>query len=64
LKKYKLPGSDHILAELIQAGGETSQSEVHKLINSNSKEELHEQWKESVIIPVYKKGNKSNHSTY
>jgi hypothetical protein len=34
LKKYKSPGSDQIPAELIQAGGETFQSEIHKLINS------------------------------
>jgi hypothetical protein len=34
LKKYKVPGSDPIPAEVIQAGGETSWSEIHKLINS------------------------------
>jgi hypothetical protein len=34
LKKYKLPGSDRILAELIQAGGGTLWSEIHKLTNS------------------------------
>jgi hypothetical protein len=40
LKSYKLPGSDQILTELIQAGGEILQSEIHKLINSvqNEKE--------------------------
>jgi hypothetical protein len=34
LKKYKSPGSDKILAELIQAGGEMLLSVIHKLINS------------------------------
>jgi hypothetical protein len=34
LKKYKSPGSDQILAELIQAGGEILLSAIHKLINS------------------------------
>jgi hypothetical protein len=33
LKKYKSPGSDQILAELIQAGGETLWFEIHILIN-------------------------------
>jgi hypothetical protein len=33
-KKYKSPGSDQIPAELVQAGDETLQSEIHKLINS------------------------------
>jgi hypothetical protein len=32
LKSYKSPGFDHIPAELIQAGGETLGSEIHKLI--------------------------------
>jgi hypothetical protein len=34
LKRYKLPGNDHIPAELILAGGETLLSAIHKLINS------------------------------
>jgi hypothetical protein len=34
LKKYKLPGSDQIPAELIQAGDEMLLSAIHKLINS------------------------------
>jgi hypothetical protein len=44
LKRYKSPGSNEILAELIQAGGETLHSKVHKLINSIwNKEELPDQ---------------------
>jgi hypothetical protein len=56
LKRYKSPGNDEILAELIQAGGEILWSEIHKLINFIwNKEELPEQWKESIIVPIYKK---------
>jgi hypothetical protein len=33
LKKYKSPGSAQMLAELIQARGETLVSAIHKLIN-------------------------------
>jgi hypothetical protein len=45
-----LPDSNHILAELIQAGGEILQSDIHKLMNSVwNKEELPVQWKDSVI---------------
>jgi hypothetical protein len=56
MRKYKSPSSDQILAELIQAGGKILLSEIHKLINSVwNKEELPDQWKES-IIPVHKKG--------
>jgi hypothetical protein len=32
LKRYKLPGTDQISAELIQAGGNTLRSEIHKLL--------------------------------
>jgi hypothetical protein len=40
LKRYKAPGSDQIPAELIQAGGESLHSEIHKLIMLNwNKEE-------------------------
>jgi hypothetical protein len=65
LKKYKSPGSDQIPAELIQAGGEMLLSEIHKLINSVwNKEELPDQWKESVIVPVHKKGDKTYCNNY
>jgi hypothetical protein len=53
LKKYKSQGSDQIPAELVQAGGETLLSEIHKLINSIwNKEGLPDQWKESSIVPT------------
>jgi hypothetical protein len=32
LKRYKLPGTEQMLAELIQAGGNTLCSEIHKLL--------------------------------
>jgi hypothetical protein len=34
LKRYKSPGSDQILAELIQAGSEILRSNIHMLFNS------------------------------
>jgi hypothetical protein len=44
LKRYKSPGIDQIPAELIQAGGNTLCSEIHKCINCVwNKEELPEQ---------------------
>jgi hypothetical protein len=44
LKKYKSPGSNQILAELIQAGGEILLSAIPELINSTwNKEELNDQ---------------------
>jgi hypothetical protein len=59
LKKCKSSGSDEIPAELIQAGGKVLLSAIHKLINSVwDKEEFPDQWKESIIVPVHKKGDK------
>jgi hypothetical protein len=58
---YKSPGSDQIPAALIQAGSEILRSEIHKLINSVwSKEELLDRRKESNIVPVHKKGDKTD----
>jgi hypothetical protein len=65
LKKYKSPGSDQIPAELIQAGCEILRSSIHKLINSvRNKEELPDQWKESIILLVHKKGDKTDCNNY
>jgi hypothetical protein len=59
LKSYKSPGTDQILVELIKAGGETLYSVIHKLISSIwNKEELPQQWKESIIVPIHKKGDR------
>jgi hypothetical protein len=41
LKNYKSSGADHIPAEIIQAGGKTLRSEIHKLMKLIwNKEEL------------------------
>jgi hypothetical protein len=61
LKKYKSPGSDQIPAELIQAGGKMLLSTIHKQINSVwNKEELPDQWKEPIIVPVHRRVDKSD----
>jgi hypothetical protein len=65
LKKYKSPESDEIPAELIQAGGKILLYVIHKLINSVwNKKELPDQWKKSIIVPVHKKGDKTDCNNY
>jgi sorting nexin-29 len=65
LKRHKLKGIHQISAEFIKAGSSKICSEIHKLINSIwNKEELPEQWKESVIVPIYKKDDKTDCSNY
>jgi len=61
LNRHRSPGTDQIQAELIKAGGRTICSEIHKLINSIwNKEDLPEDWKESIIVPVYEKSDKTD----
>ena len=61
LKIHKSPGFDQIPAELIKAGDRTICSEIHKLMISIwNEEELPEEWKESIIVPIYKKGDKTD----
>ena len=65
LKNYKSPSIDQIPAELTQVGGNYLLTEIYKLVLTIWKKEmLPEQWKESVFVPIYKKGEKANYSDY
>jgi hypothetical protein len=65
LKRYKYPGVDQIPAELIQAGGETWHLDIHKLMKLIwNKTELPHQWKESIVVPIHKKDDKTDCSNY
>ena len=65
LKRHNSPGIYKISTELIKAWFRTSHCEIHKLFYSIwNKEELPEVWKESVIVPIYKKGDKTVCSNY
>ena len=65
LKNYKSPGIDEIPAELIKAGDGTICLEIHKLIISIwKKEKLPEEWKDSIIVPIHKKGDKTDCNNY
>ena len=65
LKSHKSPGIDQIPAELIKVEGITMCLEIHKLITSIwKKEKLPEEWKESIIVPIRKKGDKTDCNNY
>jgi hypothetical protein len=65
LKKYKSLGGDQIAVELIQVGGETLLSANHKLVNSLwNEEEMPDQWMESIVVPIHKKGYKTDCNNY
>ena len=57
-----MPGIDQIPVEFIKAGGRTFRYEFIKLLNSVwNNNELPEEW---IIVPIYKKGDKTDYSNY
>ena len=65
LKIHKSTGIDQIPLELIKAGGRTIRCAIHKLsISIWNKEKLPEEWKESNILPINKKGDKTDCTNY
>ena len=65
LKSHKSPSIDQIPAELIKTGGNTIRCAIHKLIIAIwNKEELPGEWKESIIVPIHKKGDKTDGNNY
>jgi len=64
-KSNKSRGIDQIPALLIKVRCRKIRYEIRKLINSIwDKEELSEQWKESITVPIYKKGDKTDCNNY
>ena len=65
IKSHKSPGIDQIPVELIKERGRTIRCQIHKLVVSIwNKEELPEEWKKSVVVPIYKKRNKTDCNNY
>jgi hypothetical protein len=57
LKSYQAPGSDQI-----PAGREKLHSEIRKLSMLIWNKELPYQWNESIVLPIHKKGVKTDYS--
>ena len=65
LKSHKSPGSDQIPEELIKARGGTIRCAIYKLIIAIwNKVELPGEWKDSIIVPIHKKGDKRDCNNY
>lgn len=65
LKRRKSPGIDGIPPEALIYGGDALIDRLHKLLiliwNSES---VPQDWKDSVVVPVYKKGSRTDCSNY
>lgn len=60
LKNRKSPGDDGITNEMIKYGGERLLSEIIKLVKQIfQKTKIPDDWKTSIVIPVFKKGEKT-----
>jgi hypothetical protein len=65
LKSHKSPNIHQIPAELFKDGSRTIRRAIHKrIISIWNKEELLKEWKGSIIVPIYKKGDKTDYHNY
>ena len=65
LKAHKAPGTDGIPSELLLAGEEITVHEVFDICNDIwTKEKLPDQWSQSIVVPIPKKGDTLNCSNY
>lgn len=65
LKNNRCAGADEIQAEMVKHGGKNLQNMLCKLIQEIwRKEEMPREWKEAIICPLFKKGEKENCENY
>jgi len=65
IKRHKSPGIDQVPVGQIKAGSRKIPSGIHKLINSVwNKEQLPEKLKESIVVFMYNKGDKTGSNNY
>lgn len=65
LKNWKAPGSDNIQAELIKYSGKETQYFIFKVCQKTWREaRMPRSWKEVIIIPLHKKGEKTDCANY
>ncbi|PSN53384.1 hypothetical protein C0J52_03797 [Blattella germanica] len=65
LKTKKAAGPDNIPPELIKYGGRTLKQKLYKLIKEIwEKGSMPDQWKEGLLYPIHKKGDKMNCANY
>ena len=65
LKSNKAGGTDNIIPEVIKQGGRTLKQRIYELISMIwEKEQLPNQWKEGIMCPLCKKGDRLDFMNY
>lgn len=65
LKNNKSPGHNGITAENIKAGGKLLKEKIYELMGDiYTQEAMPQAWNKATIVPLYKKGDKSNCHNY
>lgn len=65
LKNNKAPGEYAINTEILKAGGDIMVNTIHELITELwEKEVIPEDWKEAIVLPIHKKGDKLDCRNY
>lgn len=65
MKNNKAPGEDGICAEILKAGGIELAKKLHKIILQVwEREDIPEDWRNAIIIPIHKKGDKRDPNNY
>jgi len=65
LKNNKAAGTDGIHQELIKYGGNKLLNRIYELLRLIWEEEkLPEEWKETIIVPIHKKGDRDRCENY
>ena len=65
LKNNKAAGTDGIHPELIKYGGSKLLNIIYEVVRLIWEEErIPEEWKETIIVPIYKEGDRDKHENY
>uniref|UniRef100_T1GK97 Reverse transcriptase domain-containing protein n=1 Tax=Megaselia scalaris TaxID=36166 RepID=T1GK97_MEGSC len=61
----KCPGSDGILAEMLKSGGDIPAEHIHEIITDIWRTDiLPADWNESIVFPIFKKGDSKECKNY
>lgn len=65
LKNNKAPGEDGVHGEFLKAGGAVIRKQLYGLITKIwTEEKTPDEWKEAIVVPIHKKGDKQDCKNY